>query len=158
MRVSKSTFVPGRFFLIPLKLSGFGIGQITEIHESVLSAYACLVFSKKLSSRNERFSVDDLTNRKITHQFVTPDLLWNGRWEALSIEPLLVTQDELISKAYEDKGSYVGATAFGSEIIAEFLYAWHGQLPWNMMFDPEYFDKLLLDGVVKPNSVVYENK
>ncbi|MEL6667257.1 MAG: hypothetical protein AAFQ24_14130 [Pseudomonadota bacterium] len=96
MRVSKSTFVPGRFFLIPLKLSGFGIGQITEIHESVLSAYACLVFSKKLSSRNERFSVDDLTNRKITHQFVTPDLLWNGRWEALSIEPLLVTQDELI--------------------------------------------------------------
>lgn len=158
MRIPKTTFVPGRLFLIPLMNEGFGIGQIVENHGKPLGAYTCLLFSKKLSAREELVCVDDLRTRIVAQQFVTPDLLWNGRWEALSIEPPLVSENQFISRPFEQKGSYVGATAVGSGIITKFLSAWHGQLPWNMMFDPEYFDKLLLEHVIKPNSVIYKDK
>jgi hypothetical protein len=156
MRISKSVFVPGRLFLIPLKADGFGIGQIVENHGKPLGAYSCLFFSKKLSTPKDTFSFDDLSNRLISIQFVTPDLLWNGHWDVLSIEPVFVPEEKFISRPFQQKGSYVGANVVGSGNITEFLSAWHGQKPWNMVYDPEYFDKLLLENVIKPNSVFYK--
>ena len=158
MRIPKSTFVPGRLFLIPLVSEGLGIGQVIETHGSPLGAYSCALFSKKLLTREELFCVADLSSRMISLQFITPDLLLNGRWEALSIEPLFVAEEQFIWRPFEQKGSYVGARAIGSGIITKFLSAWHGQLPWNMMFDPGYFDSLLLEDVIKPNSLFYEDK
>jgi hypothetical protein len=48
------------------------------------------------------------------------------------------------------QSDYVGAKSYTGGILADFLSAWHGMAPWTPYKDPEYFDKLLADGIGRP--------
>ncbi|TWT42490.1 hypothetical protein [Botrimarina hoheduenensis] len=45
---------------------------------------------------------------------------------------------------------YIGAKSYTGGILTKFLAAWHGIASWTVFKDPEYFDKLLLEGVERP--------
>jgi hypothetical protein len=56
-------------------------------------------------------------------------------------------------------GGYVGAKHCDSGLLSEFLSACHGALPWNVMHDPAYYEKLLVPGTARPaNAVVLGEK
>ena len=49
---------------------------------------------------------------------------------------------------------YVGAKHYDSGTLSEFLSACHGALPWNVMYDPAYYEKLLIADSVRPAKAV----
>lgn len=59
---------------------------------------------------------------------------------------------EFPNERYANKG-YVGAVNYDAGLLADFLSAFHGLLPWNVMHDPAYYDGLLRPGLPRPQSV-----
>ncbi|MGK2856395.1 MAG: hypothetical protein ACSLFQ_04235 [Thermoanaerobaculia bacterium] len=49
---------------------------------------------------------------------------------------------------------YVGAKILDAGIVADFLAAFHGIRPWNVMRDERYFDELLAPKVPRPSEAV----
>ena len=49
---------------------------------------------------------------------------------------------------------YVGAKHYDAALLSEFLSACHGALPWNVMYDPAYFERLLTVGAARPEKAV----
>jgi len=76
-----------------------------------------------------------------------------GTWKALDVQPLTCAKTAFPNERFAAAG-YVGAKHYDSGILAEFLEAYHGLLPWNAMADENYFDKLLAPGVPRPSSAV----
>ena len=51
-------------------------------------------------------------------------------------------------------GGYVGAKHYDAGLLSEFLSACHWALPWNVMHDPTYYEKLLMPGAARPDKAV----
>ena len=51
------------------------------------------------------------------------------------------------------KNGYVGAKNHDAELLEDFLSAFHGLIPWNVMYDEKYWETLLAPGVKVPNTV-----
>jgi len=46
----------------------------------------------------------------------------------------------------------------GSGNMREFVNAFYGLAPWNGYFDPNYFDKLLIDPSKRPKNLLFIKK
>ena len=79
--------------------------------------------------------------------------LKNGQWCPLGVAEFTPA---LLQHPAEDlaAGGYVGAKHYDAALLSEFLSACHGALPWNVMHDPEYSEKLLLPGSGRPERAV----
>ena len=83
--------------------------------------------------------------------FVTRDLLDTRHWEVIgSRPPVEVGQGDFISAARNNK--FKGVTVIGSQNLVRFLNAFHGLQPWDAMYDPHYYDSLLIDACKKPSA------
>jgi hypothetical protein len=80
-----------------------------------------------------------------------------GEWLCLGVAPEIFRKSEFPNERYASKG-YVGATNYDAGLLANFLSAFHGLLPWNVMHDPAYYDKLLRPGLARPSSVQILNE
>ena len=54
------------------------------------------------------------------------------------------------------KAGFVGTSIVGGRIVEKFLKACLGQYPWDAWHDPNYLDKFLLSGSVRPEAIKYK--
>jgi hypothetical protein len=78
--------------------------------------------------------------------------LGNGAWPILCVAPPVVAKDEFPNEKFASVG-YIGAKHYDEGLVADFLSAYAGLIPWNAQFrDEAYLDSLLAPGRVRPPS------
>ena len=76
-----------------------------------------------------------------------------GEWVPLGVAELTPGLLEHPTAALAE-GGYVGAKHYDAGLLSEFLSACHGALPWNVMHDPTYYERLLIPGAARPEKAV----
>tara|TARA_R110002124_G_C8543010_1_gene478505 strand:- start:67 stop:510 length:444 start_codon:yes stop_codon:yes gene_type:complete len=139
----------GTFFWVPLEDGTVALGQIVEIRPEVLNSITCAFYELRAPEPRD-FDLGSL--QPISVQFVTPDLFKSGAWQAQEASPGNPAQVPLPYRETEPDG-WVGAKVIGSGIVAKFLSAFYGLRDWSEMHDPNYYQYLLLPGVVRAAGV-----
>jgi len=83
------------------------------------------------------------------------DFLNNGFWDVIfNCESILD-----INSGSDGKFGTVGAVSYGAcGVMANLAEAFWGLLPWNVMFDEDYYDGKLLKGIERPNTILILNR
>lgn len=134
----------GQVVAIPLLDGTFGIGHVAAYDRSIKVA----LFARRGRSPEELRAVfdDALREGPVATLEVTSDELRDGEWPVIGQrEPNYPA--ELLDK----KG--VSHTA---AVARSLLSAYNGLLPWDGLFDPQGYAKLLLPGVQVPPTVRYK--
>jgi len=76
-----------------------------------------------------------------------------GDWKYLGVIPPVVQKPEFPNERFARVG-YVGARHYDAGLLADFLSAYHGFLPWNVLHDEGFYDQLLAPGVARPSTAV----
>lgn len=145
---------PGDIFGIPLNDGKYALGQVISSEKNCMDSVLC-AFTKTIVDEdyleNCKINFNDLVSVQIT----TRDSLDKGIWPIFnSGEPLSV--DEIFPIKSIRAAEYVGAKIRGSGSLHKFLSAFHGLSPWDEYADPNYFDKLLLQNVRRPQNVIFK--
>lgn len=76
-----------------------------------------------------------------------------GDWPYIGEAATVVRKGAFPSEQFA-KAGYVGARHYDAGLLAKFLAAYHGLLPWNVMHVEDYYDRLLAPGVSRPAAAV----
>jgi hypothetical protein len=149
-----SSWKPGDIFGIPLGRDEYGLGQILSHEKNCMDSVFCCfsnVIARDSSAAIPPIGLSDLISVQIT----TRDSLDKGIWSILGSSNLIdVAALHPIESLRANR--YVGAKITGSGAMQKFVLAYHGRSPWDEYFDPLYFDKLLVEGLVRPASATFK--
>jgi len=135
----------GDVFWVPIEDGSFVLGQIVEDECEVLNSIACVFFDCRVSPKETNEVNFDYP---ISCQFVTRDLFNSGVWKRINNLPNQIN-DELLPYRKTKEDGWIGAKIRGSGVIRKFLSAYYGLRDWNEMHDPNYYQELLLKGVLR---------
>jgi hypothetical protein len=147
-------WAPGATYAVPLTDGSFGLAQAVDaMMENVI--YVAL-FADRFSELPvgppplRRESIVSLTATWRQH-------LNRGDWPFLGQASLCVGKSAFPNERFARNG-YVGAKHADAGLLAQFLSAYHGLLPWNAMYLEDYYDKFLAPGVSRPaNAVILDS-
>lgn len=146
----QARYAAGMVYAVPLTDGSFGVAQAGEPQGNFINVIYVTLFSQRYVQRPAlppALSIDAVVSLSATWR----QALNRGGWLALGVAPALVRREQFPNEQFAAQG-YVGAKHYDAGILAEFLSAWHGFLPWNVMHDPSYFDRLLLAGQARPGT------
>jgi hypothetical protein len=132
----------GDVFLIPLIDNSFSFGQVLD-----KKYCTCALFNLKLNDPNlsqSRFF--ELQPISILH-LSNGDLLNNGQWKVIFNEQVKLNP----SSEYGGKAGTIGSISHGRcKAMVDLANGYWGLQPWNVMFEENYYDKLLLKDIPRP--------
>lgn len=137
----------GDIVLIKLNNESYAVSQIIiGGKDSVLIA----VTNKCINSKNDltKFDEKDI----ISISFVTTNHFNKGLWEIIGNKSVVINKNKLKHKDCSE----IGAISYTSPMYHKFINAYFGLHPWNCYFDPNEFDKMLLEGVERPKNIILE--
>jgi len=142
-------YTPGMVYAVPLADGTFGIAQAGEaMWPNVI--YVALYLDRYPDVPAD---VPSLQRENVVSRVATwKKDLNKDTWLPLGVATQMAAPHEFPNEASADQG-YVGAKHYGVGILAEFLSAFHGLLPWNVMFDPAYYDRLLAPGAARSDKI-----
>ncbi len=153
-KASPKSLQPGTVFLVRLVDGTHGVGQILKVTKEAMNSVLCAFFDIRL----EADARDPIVALDATHlvsvQFVTPDLLKNGKWTIITERAPAVSIEDYVPLRALERNGFVGAKIVGSGNIGEFLSAYHALCPWDEWADPHYLDKLLVFPDKRPSNVI----
>jgi hypothetical protein len=152
MGKKKQKWESGDNFLVPLEDGTYGRGQVIAYEPSAMGSALCAFYSERYEAMPLHLEAAS-EERLIAIQFVTRDLLDNGRWRVLNNGPL-IPWEKYIDLADMRRKRFIGTTIRGSFLAASLLNAYHRLIPWNDFHDPEYLDKMLASRDRKPPDVL----
>jgi hypothetical protein len=142
----------GDVFGIPLLNGRLGLGQYVADGGAFGEAVCALADTTVASS-------DPVTafplGRVVSLVPVTREALKFGDWPVLAHYPALDPGSFDVWKAWVAQ-KWLRVDVHNSLIVEDFMNAYHGLAPWDMYFDPEYFDRMLISETVKPDNLVYK--
>ncbi len=137
-------------YAVPLPDGSFGVAQ--AVAAMMVNVIYAALFSDRLSAP---LSIGYLPRRTsaIALTATWRQALNRGEWTALGVAPLVFQKSEFPNEQFAQRG-YVGAKHYDAGLLVDFLAAWHGLEPWNVMTDEDFFDKLIAPGVSRPTTAV----
>jgi hypothetical protein len=151
MARKKQLWGAGNYFSIELEPNKYGIGQVISAEKSCMNSVLCAFFADTI----ETLEMPSADLSLISIQLTTRDLLDNHSWIVFSKgDPLDVVDLFPIDKLREN--DYIGAKIIGSANMAELLMAYNCLTPWNDFHQPDYLDKLLVNGVNRPAAALFK--
>lgn len=144
----RSRWVPGTVYAVPLEDGSFGFAQ--AIDAMMVNVIYVVLFADHVSD----FPMDPppLERRRVVSLAATQRQQLNGgEWLRIGVVPPIAHKAEFPNERFARNG-YVGATHYDAGVLADFLSAYHGLLPWNVMHEEDYNDRLLAPGVRRPVS------
>lgn len=136
----------GDVFAIPLSDDTFSIGQVID------KRYGCTCALFDVHIKEALLNPSDfrkLSPISILH--LGTNLLNNGTWQIQFND--LVTLDPAGGSG--GKFGEVGSTSYGGGgTMTDLADVYFGLQPWNVMFDEDYYDKMLLKGLSRPNNAI----
>ena len=142
----------GSVFRVPLSDGGYAIGQVIAYEPQMLNSVSCVFTSQGDWTPGSTIPESAI----VASLFTTYDLLTKGRWEILGEAPIPISRPNFPFEHLRSAG-WVGAKMTGSGIVEEFLNAWFGLAPWDDWADPDYLDRLLFPGRVRPACAIFKN-
>jgi hypothetical protein len=143
-------WLTGDVFAVPLVDGSFAFGQVLE-----KKYCTCALFDLRLmdSSLNQE-TFRSLQPVSIVH-LSNGDLLNNGHWQVLFNEKVTVNPNSGQGGRFGE----IGSTSYGGcSILEDFSNAYWGLAPWNVMYDENYYDKMLLKGLHRPATILILNE
>ncbi len=135
---------------LPLEDGTFGLAQaIDSMWENVIYI---AIFSDKyeeIPESVESLNVDNIISFGATWK----QDLNNGSWAKIGVLAPVVDKSQFPNERYADSG-YIGATNSDAGVFNDFLSAYHGLAPWNVMYKEDFWDKYLNAGKSAPSSIL----
>jgi len=134
----------GDVFAIPLCDNSFSIGQVID------KRYGCTCALFEIHITEALFNQPGFRKlRPISILHLGADLLNNGTWKILFNEQ--VTLDP--NSGSGGRFGAVGSISYGGGgTMTDLADVYFGLQPWNVMYDKDYYDMMLLKGVTRPNT------
>jgi hypothetical protein len=146
----QSRWKPGMTYAVPLIDGSFGIAQAGEAMWPNI-VYVALFADRCPALPTIPVPLDART--AIALSATWRQALNRGEWLSLTIQPEVFRKSDFPNERFAASG-YVGASHSDAGILTGFLCAYHGLGPWNVMFEPGYYDKFLRPGVNRPTQAV----
>ena len=154
MANKKQSWKTGDIFAVPLGNGTYGLAQVISHEQKCMDGVLCAYSSKVVYELNNITWLPNI-DEIISIQITTRDSLDKSIWPVVGFsEPLNIDNYFNIKSLREIK--YIGADIRGSGGVNKLLSAYHGVSYWDEYYDPEYFDKLLLAGVIRPKNVLFK--
>jgi hypothetical protein len=135
---------------VPLEDGSYGFAQAVDA--MMTNVIYVALFAHRVSAEPD--NAPDLVGRDAISLSATwRQHLNGGTWKALDVRQISCPKSAFPNERFAATG-YVGAKHHDAGMLAEFLAAYHGLMPWNVMVDENYFDKLLAPGVIRPSTAV----
>ncbi|MGI2190292.1 hypothetical protein ACRN9V_02190 [Shewanella baltica] len=139
-------------YAVPLSDSTYGIAQANAIQSSFINIVYVAIFSDRFIEIPKASPV--LTRESAICLRATWEQGLNRKeWKSIGIAPEAFDKSELPNERYRHD-AYVGTENSDVALLTKHLEAYHGLAPWNVMFDPKYFDQLLRPGIHRPESEI----
>lgn len=137
-------------YAVPLADGSFGVAQAGEAQGPFVNVIYVVLFAERYTHIPDQVPT---MNRDSAVSLVATwrQALNRGEWISLGVASEIFRKSEFPNERYANKG-YVGAENYDAGLLADFLSAFHGLLPWNVMHDPAYYDKLLRPGLPRPQT------
>jgi hypothetical protein len=146
----KARWKPGMVYAVPLEDGSFGLAQ--AIDAMAVNIIYVGVFSDRFPSLPP--SPPGLSPSSAVALLATwRQALNRGEWSSLGVAAPAFKKGHFPNERFSAKG-FVGAKHYSAGLIAEFLSAYHGLLPWNVMSQENYYDAMLKPGVSPAEAVV----
>jgi hypothetical protein len=143
-------------YAVPLADGSFGVAQVGEVQGPFIKVIYVALFAERYAHLPDE--VPSLNSESAVSLVATwVQSLNRGEWISLGVAPEIFKKSEFPNEEYASNG-YVGAKNYDAGLLAGFLSALHGLLPWNVMHDPAYYDKLLRPGLVRPKAAMILNE
>jgi len=139
---------PGMMYAIPLPDGRYGVAQAIEAMMSnaiYVAVFRHIMNTPSIAVREAR--KDDV----VSLIAVVKSSLKN--WRTAGVVHPAVDKASFPNETTGRHG-YIGAKVYDAGIVADFVAAFHGIRPWNVMKDENYFDHLLAPDVSRPAAVV----
>ncbi|MCC8561297.1 hypothetical protein, partial [Xanthomonas perforans] len=150
MQPRRPSYKPGMVYAVPLVDGSFGLAQAgSPMFPNVI--YVALFLDLFLALPTEIPRLD--ASRVISLTATWRKNLNRGEWIPLGISEPTLDLLKHPTQALAGVG-YLGAKHYDAGLLSEFLSTCHGLLPWNVMYDPAYYEKLLLSRCARPEKVV----
>jgi hypothetical protein len=152
--MARKTWDVGNLFAVPLADGSFSLGQVVGREAQVLNSITCAFYRTRVSaSALANVRAVPAASELIAIQFTTKDSLTRRFWKVLGAYPVELPRHLF---PHEDKRAHnwIGAEMFGSGNMVNFLNAYFGLKPWNVMFEEDYYDQLLAPGVSRPRTAI----
>ncbi|MDP3726252.1 MAG: Imm26 family immunity protein [bacterium] len=152
----------GDYFLIPLSDGSFGVGQVIyketrggrakngSPYVGLFSTHVSGVTEFEREKSNLENSDSHLASVLLTIGTRLTDCLWT-----IVGSGVLRNIEKYINIQLLKDNNYIGETSYTDGISVDFLEAYNGLKPWDMYFEPDYFDKLLISSDKKPKNLIY---
>ncbi len=136
----------GDVFAIPLTEKTFTFGQVLN-----KKYCTCALFDiRSTSAILPMWEFKKLTPISILH-LSNGDLLNNGQWQIIFNNEVTLNPND----GSGGKFGTIGCVSYGRcGIMADLAKGYWGLIPWNVMYDECYYDKILLKGIKRPDSAV----
>ena len=146
----QSRWKPGMVYAVPLADGSFGVAQAGEAQGPFVNVIYVALFAERYTH------IPDQAPTMKRDSAVSLTATWRqalnrGEWLSLGVASEIFRKSEFPNERYADKG-YVGAKNYDAGLLADFLSAFNGFLPWNVMHDPAYYDELLRPGLPRPKT------
>lgn len=149
---SQQRWKTGMVYAVPLVDGSYGIAQAAEAMTPFTKVIFVALLMDRYSEVPERVETLD-RNNGVSLVTTWRRNLNRGDWISIAAALPVFQRTEFPAERFAESG-YVGAKTYDAGLLAEFLSAWHGLLPWNVMQDPYYYDALLRPGLSRPNAAV----
>jgi hypothetical protein len=150
---ARNLWAPGMVYAVPLGDGSFGVAQAVD--EMLTNVIYVALFSDRLDIV-PRSPVYPQAASGIALVATWRQDLNRGEWAPLGVAPLAFEKAVFPNERFAASG-YVGAKHQDAGLLAEFLAAFHGVVPWNVLFEEDYYDRLLIPGIRRPATAVILN-
>lgn len=159
-RRKKTQWTIGDIFTIKLNNEKYSIGQVLSQrlpHTIRIALYDELIINFKNVEIERLCKEIDL----LSLIEVTKEQLDFGVWKVIGNKPTTIPVSRHANEQYRSSDPYkdgVGSNVKDAAIAEDFMNAFYGLHPWNDSYDPEYYDKMLVDKQKKPSHLIYKMK
>jgi len=151
----KNNIISGDVFTVALSDGDKSLGQVIRHDKRAISCVSVALFDHKIRGvkNNKELSMKHC----ISTMLVVDDLFDDLNFIKIETKKLSIPKKYYPYEKIIKKGG-VGMKITNPANVVNFLEAYHGLSPWDMMADNQYFDKFLITPNKKPESLIYEKK
>lgn len=155
-RNKKTPWAVGDIFTIKLNNGKYGVGHV--LSQRMVNTIRIALYDETLDNL-ENINLENLCkeNDLLSLIEVTKEQIDFGAWKVMGNKPTTIPVSRHANEQYRHL-DWVGSNIKDAAIAEDFMNAFYGLHPWDDWYDPEYYDKMLVDKHKKPSHLIYKKK
>ena len=159
-RNKKIPWAIGDIFTIKLNNGKYAIGHV--LSQRMVNTIRIALYDEVIDSL-ENADINNLCKEAdlLSLIEVTKEQIDFGAWKLIGNRPTDIPVNRHANEQYRNDDPYldgVGANIKDAAIAEDFMNAFYGMHPWDDWYDPEFYDKMLVDKRKKPLHLIYKKK